>query len=64
MKVKCQGYEGELIGLNANEELKQYIGEKPIYTIPHYDITMRTDKSGAKITFEKVKPGEFEVLYT
>lgn len=64
MKVKIQGYEGNITALYAHEELKKYLAEKPEYTIVSYDITIRTDKSGAQITFERVKPGGFEVIYT
>lgn len=63
MRVKIQEYEGHIISIYAHEELKQYLAEKPEYIIVSYDITIRTDKSGAQITFEQVKPGAFEVMY-
>lgn len=63
MRVKIQGYEGHIISIYAHEELKRYLAEKPEYTIVSYDITIRTDKSGAQITFKQVKPGAFEVMY-
>lgn len=62
MKAKCRGYEGELISLDAHEIERCTLGEKPIYTILSYDIAIRTDKSGAQINFEYVKPGEFEII--
>lgn len=63
MRVKIGEYKGTVIKLYAHENLSRRLSDKPIYIIRSYDITIRTDRSGAQITFEQVKPGEFEVMY-
>ncbi len=55
MKVKCRGYEGELIELSATTEGKQLSGE---YKVIAYELRIAIDR--AIITIENVKDEEIE----
>lgn len=57
MKVKCRGYEGELIELSATTESKLLSGEYKILT---YGIRMAINR--AMITMENVKDEEIEFI--
>lgn len=60
MKVKCRGYEGELIALLANEPtIYDGKGNTHYLSVERYDITLR-GKHGAKIELSNVGQEEIE----
>lgn len=57
MKVKCRGYEGELIDLSATTEAKSLKGEYKIIT---YKLRIALDN--VNLTLENVKDDEIEFI--
>ncbi len=57
MKVKCRGYEGELIDLSAITEAKSVRGE---YKVIAYELRIALDN--ANLTLENVKDDEMEFI--
>lgn len=57
MKVKCRGFEGELIDLSAITEAKSVRGEYKIIT---YELRIALDN--ANLTLENVKDNEIEFI--
>lgn len=63
MRIKCRGYEGNMIELEANEVyVRNPYSYEPIRAVPSYDISIRTD-DGAKIELDGVKESEIEVIH-
>ena len=61
MRVKCRGYEGKLIYLDATETAEIHTVDGIKCVIAWYDISIRCD-DGAKIVLTRVKPEEVEVI--
>lgn len=59
MKVRCRGYEGELIDLSATIESKNFKGE---YKVVAYELRIALDN--ANLTLENVKDDEIEFITT
>lgn len=57
MKVKCRGYEGELIELSATAESKMLNGE---YEVLAYEVRIALDN--ANLTIENVRNDEIEFM--
>ena len=57
MKVKCRGYEGELIDLSATTEIRNLKGEYKAIT---YELRIALDN--ANLTLENVKDNEIEFI--
>lgn len=57
MKVKCRGYEGELIDLSATTECRNLEGK---YKILAYEL--RIALNNANLTIENVKDDEIEFI--
>lgn len=63
MRIKCRGYEGNMIELDANEVyVRNPYTYEQIRAVPSYDISIRTD-DGAKIELDGVKESEIEVIH-
>lgn len=61
MKIKCRGYTGNLIYLDANEQCVRDLRGKRKLSICSYEIWLRTDDS-AKIELRDVREKEIEVV--
>lgn len=63
MRVKCRGYEGNLIYLYADEyAVTQCCTDETFYGISHYSIVIRSDDR-AKIELQHVEESEIEVIH-
>lgn len=63
MRIKCRGYEGNMIDLEANEvAYRAPFTYELIRAVPSYVISIRTD-DGAKIELDCVKESEIEVIH-
>lgn len=61
MKIKCRGYSGELVSLDATEAAVSTVSVDILYDIEWYDIEIRTE-DGAKISLSRVKKNEIEAV--
>lgn len=63
MRVKCRGYEGKLIYLNADEvAVRNLFSYELIRHVPSYDISILTD-DGARIELSCVGKNVIEVIH-
>ena len=63
MRIKCRGYEGNMIDLEANEAaVRNPFTCELIRAVPSYDISIRTD-DGAKVYLDCVRESEIEVIH-
>lgn len=60
MRVKCHGFEGTLLYLEAREDLARHADGSARYVVHSYDIDLRLD-TGEKMSIDGVSSSEIEV---
>lgn len=61
MKIKCRGYLGELISLDATETVVRKNDENLLFESNWYDIEIRAE-NGAKVFLSRVMEAEISLM--